>query len=180
MMMTPMKSFLFVAISVFLFQPCLADTYKWVDDNGGLHFTDDITQVPERYRSKIDKLETQHATTGAKPGAAPAASQTEGAYKDRLGRGEEYWRASVEEGRKKLAEAQARLESLRAAYNELTDKVNVSQNSVQRATYRKERDQLRSEMDLCKNQIEEAKVMLEKKIPEEAELYKAKPEWVKQ
>jgi len=28
-------------------------------------------------------------------------------------------------------------------------------------------------------QIEEAKFMLEKKIPEEAELYNAKPEWTK-
>ncbi len=178
--MGPMRCFLFVALSVLLSQPCLADTYKWVDDNGGVHFTDDISQVPERYRSKIDKLEVQQATPGAPSGAAPAASRTGGDYRDRLGRGEEYWRASVEEWRKKLSEAQARLESLRATYNELTDKVNMSQNSVQRATYRRERDQLRSEMDLCKSQIEEAKVMLEKKIPEEAEFYKAKPEWVKQ
>jgi hypothetical protein len=34
-------------------------------------------------------------------------------------------------------------------------------------------------MDQCRSQIEEAKDMLEKKIPEEGELYKAKPEWVK-
>ena len=179
-MMAPRRCFLFVVLSVLLFQPCLADTYKWVDDHGGVHFTDDISQVPERYRSKIDKLEVQQATPGTQSGAAPPATQTGGAYRDRLGRGEEYWRASVEEWRKKLTEAQARLEGLRTTYNELTDKVNMSQNSVQRATYRKERDQLRSEMDLCKNQIEEAKVMLEKKIPEEAEFYKAKPEWVKQ
>jgi hypothetical protein len=35
-------------------------------------------------------------------------------------------------------------------------------------------------MDQYKIQIEEAKEMLEKKIPEEAEFNKAKPEWVKQ
>jgi hypothetical protein len=35
-------------------------------------------------------------------------------------------------------------------------------------------------MDQSKIEIEEAKNMIEKKIPEEAELYKAKPEWVKQ
>ena len=35
-------------------------------------------------------------------------------------------------------------------------------------------------MDQCRIQIEEAKEMLEKKIPEEANLYEAKPEWVKQ
>jgi hypothetical protein len=35
-------------------------------------------------------------------------------------------------------------------------------------------------MDQYKNQLEEAKTMLEKKIPEEAEIYKAKQEWIKQ
>lgn len=35
-------------------------------------------------------------------------------------------------------------------------------------------------MDQSRIQIEEAKEMLEKKIPEEADLYKAKPDWVKQ
>jgi hypothetical protein len=44
---------------------------------------------------------------------------------------------------------------------------------------RKERDQVKSEIDQCNTQIEEARNMLEKKIPEEAELYKAKPDWVK-
>jgi len=44
---------------------------------------------------------------------------------------------------------------------------------------RRERDQIKIEMDQYKIQIEEAKEMLEKKIPEEAELNKAKPEWIK-
>jgi hypothetical protein len=34
-------------------------------------------------------------------------------------------------------------------------------------------------MDELRVQIEETKETLEKKIPEEASLYKAKPEWVK-
>ena len=34
--------------------------------------------------------------------------------------------------------------------------------------------------DQIKIEIEEAKNMIEKKIPEEAELYKAKPEWIRQ
>jgi hypothetical protein len=61
----------------------------------------------------------------------------------------------------------------------LTEKLNDSKSSLERANFRKERDQVKTEMDQYKIQIEEAKNMLEKKIPEEAEFDKAKPEWVK-
>jgi hypothetical protein len=42
-----------------------------------------------------------------------------------------------------------------------------------------ERDEVKKEIDDHRMKIEEAKMMLEKKIPEEAVLFKAKPEWVK-
>jgi predicted nuclease with TOPRIM domain len=71
------------------------------------------------------------------------------------------------------------VDALRIKYNELTEKFNSSKSSVERATLRKEREDIRAEMNEHKNRIEEAKVMLEKKIPQEADLYKAKPEWIK-
>ena len=67
----------------------------------------------------------------------------------------------------------------RAKYNELTEKFNASKSSVERAMIRNDRDQIKNQMDELKVQIAEVKEMLEKKIPEEASLYKAKPEWVK-
>jgi hypothetical protein len=57
---------------------------------------------------------------------------------------------------------------------------NDSKSTAERGNLRIERDHVKSEMDHYKIQIDEAKNMLDKKIPEEAELYKAKPEWVKQ
>jgi hypothetical protein len=62
----------------------------------------------------------------------------------------------------------------------LTEKFNDSRSSSERVGIRKEREQVKNEMDQYKVQIEEVKDMLEKKIPEEAELYRAKPEWLKQ
>jgi phage-related minor tail protein len=64
-------------------------------------------------------------------------------------------------------------------YNDLTEKLNASKSSVERATFRNERDQVKNELDKYKQQVEEAKIMLDKKLPEEAQLYKAKPEWLK-
>jgi hypothetical protein len=61
----------------------------------------------------------------------------------------------------------------------LTEKYNSSKSSVERGVLRGDREKIRDEMDKEKGRMEEARVMLEKKIPQEAELYKAKPEWIK-
>jgi len=170
-----------VLILLLLISPELsfAQAYKWIDEKGSIHFTDDILQVPERYRSEVEKigLPEEKAPAIAEDKSPPKGKGN--TSKDRFGRGEEFWRARADEWRKKLKTLQERLDALRVKYNELTERFNDSKSSVERANLRKERDQIKSEMDQSKNQLEEAKVMLEKKIPEEAELAQAKPEWIK-
>jgi len=174
-----MKRILLILLLLISSELSFAQAYKWVDEKGVIHFTDDITQVPEKYRPGVDRigLPEEKAVTKAEDKSPPKGK--EDAYKDRFGRGEEFWRARADDWRKKLKAFQERLESLRAEYNELTEKFNDSRSSVERANLRKERDQIKNDMDQCKNQIEEAKVTLEKRIPEEAELAQAKQEWIK-
>lgn len=31
-------------------QPVRAEIYKWTDDKGGIHFTEDSSTIPEKYR----------------------------------------------------------------------------------------------------------------------------------
>jgi len=174
-----MKGILFILLFLSATELSFAEAYKWVDEKGVFHFTDDIMQIPEKYRSAVEKigLPEQRVETNVE-GKSPAKGK-EDSYKDRFGRGEEFWRARADEWRKKLMTSQERLDNLRSKYNELTEKLNDSRSSVERANLRKERDQIKNEIDQCKNQIEVAKDMLERKIPEEAELAKAKPEWMK-
>jgi len=178
-----MRLILVIILSLFLTETSFAQIYKWVDEKGVVHFTDDIMQIPEKYRPSTEKIglpEEKTKTETKTESERPSIKKKEDLYKDQLGRGEEYWRARVEEWRKKLRASQEKMESLRIKYNELTEKINDSKSSVERTNLRKERDQIKNEMDQYRNQIEEAKMVLEKKIPEEAELYKAKPEWIKQ
>ncbi len=157
-----------------------AEVYKWVDEKGIVHFTDDITQVPEKYRRGIQEMEVGEEKTIEKKeeGEGSPRKQVD-LPRDRLGRGEDYWKARVEEWRRKLQSLQEKLEELRVKYNELTEKFNTSKSTVERGLIRNEREQIKNEMDALRAQIAEAKEMLEKKIPEEASLYKARPEWVK-
>jgi predicted nucleic acid-binding Zn-ribbon protein len=175
-----MKQTLLIILLIFLIsQVSFAQVYKWVDEKGVTHLTDDMTQVPEKYRPRTESIETPQEREDAKVEGEIPPAKKEDSFKDRLGRGEDYWKGRVEEWRKKLRELEDKFEALRTKYNGLTDRHNDSRSMAVRTELRKERDKVKSEIEQCKTQIEEARDMLEKKIPEEAELYKAKPEWVK-
>jgi len=175
-----MKRILFIILLVlFVRSFCFAEVYRWVDDRGVVYFTDDINQVPEKYRPNAQQMGLPPGKEETKVDEA-SPQKKEGPYRDRLGRGEDYWKGRVEEWRRKLRESQVKLEALRLKYNALTERFNDSKSSAERANIRKERDQVKGEMEQINAQIEGAKEMLEKKIPEEADLYKAKPEWVKE
>ncbi len=176
-----MKKLFIIFLSIFIMiEISFAEVYKWVDEKGDVHFTDDITQVPEKYRPKSEKVGLPEGKIDTKiEEEIKAPKKKEDTYRDQLGQGEGYWKSRIEEWKKKLKISQERVDNLRIRYNELTEKINDSKSSVERANLRKERDQVKDEMEQNKIQIEEAKTMLEKKIPEEALLYKAKPEWVK-
>ena len=173
-------SFLIFITSFFIAQLSFAQVYKWVDEKGNVHYTDDILQVPEKNRPKTERLGDVEEKSEPKVQIDTSPSKKkEEPYKDRLGRGEEYWKERTESWKKKLASAQDNVENLRLKYNDLTEKFNASKSSAERATLRNERDLLKNEIDKYKQQVEEAKIMLDKKLPEEALLYKAKPEWLK-
>jgi len=175
-----MKPILLIAlIPLLLVELSFAEVYKWVDDREDIHFTDDFMQVPEKYRKTTERIGVKEEGDETKTEGEPSAKIKEAPYRDRLGRGEEYWRAEVEEWEKKLKALNEKVEILRIKYNELTGKHNDSRSPAARMAIRREREQVKNEMDQYKTQIGEAEEMLGKKIPEEAELYKAKQEWIK-
>jgi chromosome segregation ATPase len=172
------KRILLIIFIIFWAKLSFGEVYKWVDDKGIVHFTDDITQVPKKYQQAIEEIGIREERSEIKPEGELPTKKKEDMKKDRLGRGEEYWKAKVEEQKNKLQVLQAETESLRVKYNELTEKFNSSKSSVQRTTLRNEREQIKIQMDQNRIQIAEVKEMLEKKIPEEAQLYGANPEWI--
>lgn len=178
---TFMKWILVAILSTFLIsQLSFAEIYKWVDEKGEVHFTDDMTQVPEKYRPKAEEIRSSGPGNEETKGEGEITPKIkEGIYKDQSGRGEDYWKGRVEEWRRKLEEQQDRMQALQVKYNQLIMRFNESKSSIERGDIRKESEQVKNEMDQCRIQIQEARDMIEKKIPEEGELYKAKPEWVK-
>jgi clan AA aspartic protease (TIGR02281 family) len=45
---------LFIIISIVLMSPCYGEMYKWVDEKGTVHFTDDLSKIPDKYRPDVE------------------------------------------------------------------------------------------------------------------------------
>jgi hypothetical protein len=163
------------------------EIYQWVDEKGTVHFTDEISQIPEKYQDQVKKKKIPNEPTPSspiksprdKPRPAPDAADVE--KKDILGRGEDWWRDQAMEWKLKLTKAQkdyaAAQTAVKAKEKELED-AKFKPKSFQRKL-QDEVKGLEEKANAQKNQVDEAKNMLEKVLPGQAEEYQADPNWVR-
>jgi hypothetical protein len=53
-----MRAWVFMAALIFVFGDCPShakEVYKWVDEKGTVHFSEDESSVPEKYRDQVEK-----------------------------------------------------------------------------------------------------------------------------
>jgi len=107
-MKTRAKGFIPSLIILILFvTPCYGEMFRWVDERGTLHFADDLSKVPEKYRSdaemrkapkemkEVSVPETQERSK-TPPGitSPPGTAETQG-YEVNLFRRHELWLTEV-------------------------------------------------------------------------------------
>ena len=85
---------------VFLMIPFLiqAEVYKWIDDEGTVHFTDDYSNIPSFYREQLKveiREDSQEETTSSEPRKIIPGSKEERAKTDLYRQEEEWWRGRV-------------------------------------------------------------------------------------
>jgi hypothetical protein len=183
-----MKTMILLIWTILIFSPLMAfgqEIYQWVDEKGTLHFADDLSSVPEKY---LDQVKTRkppkEESRPAPPPIAPQPKKTEESAperKDLLGRGEEFWRARAKEWSGKYQRAKKNYEEVTAAYQAKEKELEQSiykPDSLKRKL-KGELKALEEKSDDWKGQMDEAKNMLERVLPKEAEDYKANPEWLR-
>ena len=163
------------------------EIYQWVDEKGTLYFTDNLSLVPEKYRNQVQKKRppkepspplspqvSKEEEMEEKPGSAPER-------RDLIGRGEEWWRTKTKEWNVKLLNAQKNYETAYADFKKKEKELEESKlkpKSFQRKL-KSETKALEEKANDWKKQMEQAKNMLEKGLPKEAEEFKADPDWIK-
>jgi hypothetical protein len=188
-----MRKFCLVILISLVVGPPLAfaqTTYRWVDEKGGVHFTDDPTGIPEKDQVEERKEGSpsepsppvpQEQPSVRKPAAQVKKDEPVPAKTDAVGRGEEWWRGQVASWQQKLADAQKNYQSASAAVRE-------KQRELEQAKFKPNsfKRKLRGELKVLEDkasegwkQVEEAKNMLDHGLAKQAEESLADPNWVK-
>jgi Domain of unknown function (DUF4124) len=168
------------------------EVYRWVDEKGTVHFTDDLGQVPEKYQEKAQKEISPKEPPPTQPAPPPTPSPKGGAakesgpmpapqQKDILGRGEEWWRAKAIEWNEKLKTAR---ENYEKAFNERKAKEQELEISKFKpdSFKRKLKAEIKALEEKGKDwekQMKEARNMLENVLPKQAQDDRANPDWLK-
>ena len=157
-----------------------ASIYKWVDKNGSVNFTDDLSKVPPEYRDQIQIEETRDVEKTQTPSPAPASvRKTEEEKRDAHGRGEEYWRETVRPWKKQLEEATEAYENTNRKIADLHESLRGRYLSKTQINFRRiDVENLMQERGTYEAKMKEANEMLAK-IAKEAEEAKADPGWLK-
>jgi ribosomal protein L14E/L6E/L27E len=85
-----------IILIIFLSSTCWAEIYKWVDEKGTAHFTEDPSTIPEKYRDRVKTryMEEDSMTMEEK---IKAEKQHEEEVKERLEKGQKEYEKSIEE-----------------------------------------------------------------------------------
>lgn len=170
------------------------EAYRWVDEKGTVHFTDDLNQVPEKYREKIRKEIFPKEPAPAQPAPPPPTpSSKEGAtvkesgqtpasqQKDILGRGEDWWRAKAIEWNEKLKTARKSYEDARSEWEAKKQELETSKfrSDFIKRKLKAEIIAREEKVKDCEKRMEEARNMLENVLPKQAQDDGANPDWLK-
>jgi len=91
---------LFIIVLIAWSSPGFGEMYKWVDEKGTVHFADDLSKIPEKFRPDVKSQKTpkESASPGKRTTSAPSpdtkASEPEG-FEVNLFRRNELWLAEV-------------------------------------------------------------------------------------
>ena len=165
--------------------------YQWVDDGGVSNFTDDLSRVPEKYRNQVRERKQLEKTPPSPPSPSPQSFKGAGnsepppgqpsERKDLMGRGGDWWKAKAREWNERLLVAEKNYETATKDYKAKEKELEASKfkpKSFQRKLA-SELKALEEKMNDWKKRREEAKNMLERGLPKEAEEYRADPDWLK-
>lgn len=162
------------------------EIYQWVDDKGTVHFADDPTLVPEKYRDQVQKRRVPKESPPA-PAPVPQAekmkpeSQSSSVQRDRFGRGEEWWREKMMEWEDKLKNARTNYEKTHQAWKAKEKELEDSKfkpNSLKRRLGA-EIKELEEQAKTWEKEVKEATHMVQKVLPSQAEEDRADPNWLK-
>ena len=157
-----------------------AQVYKWVDDSGTVHFTDDPAKVPEKYWGRVEEKETIKEEGREPPDEGKwSERRVQREPMDRFGRRESWWRDRASKWWVQLENATSQHQRISKEIEEARKVLEKARNDGKRRRYRRKIKRLQGEDEKYKAQIDEAKHMLNDVLLDEARIAGADPSWLR-
>lgn len=144
--------------------------YKWVDEEGVIHLTDDLQNMPERYRPQAEKVEPPPLQKAPRT-PLPLSLNEE---VDAQGHGKDWWQSRVREWEEERDRAIAQIGKLNLERADLQFKNLMPSERIQ------ERNRISQEITLEEGKKREAERMLNEDLPEEARKAGAPSGWLRE
>jgi hypothetical protein len=161
-----------------------ATIYKWVDQDGVVNFTDDLSKVPPSYRNRVEteeRKDVKEGVTTTPPQARIPSGKEEEVRTDVYGRDEAWWRDKVQPWKEKLREATENYEKAQRNFTKKAEELSQTNFYGRSRSQTKwdvmELNRLNEEKKKYEAQVAEANEMLEK-LSKEAKESKADPAWL--
>jgi hypothetical protein len=163
-----------------------AEVYRWVDERGVTHYTDDPSTVPEDYLNDAERLEMPGGGSVTPPVEVlnedeEEENENEGILveDDLKEKDEEWWRGRSEKWKERLQAAYDDYEKVRLKYNSMATEFNASTEPETRDELKAELEKMQAEMESLKADIEKARKMTEEVLPSQAQKAGKPLEWVR-
>jgi flagellar biosynthesis/type III secretory pathway protein FliH len=152
--------------------------YQWIDDKGIAHVTDNLGNVPKKYRGKALMLE--QAPTEKEP--AQAQPQVTAPSRGDESANEEYakaeWQQRMKDARVRLADAERRYQELDKKRLEALGKWGgVASGQLEG---RQEAERIAEQMKQVRKEIDDARNQIDQVIPDEARKAGVPPGWLRE
>ncbi|MBI3358615.1 MAG: DUF4124 domain-containing protein [Nitrospirae bacterium] len=144
--------------------------YKWTDENGIIHFSDNPQKVPEEYRGRVEKMTPPEKSKEREPPRKPTVLFEQ--KTDLHGKNKQWWQGLVKKWEKKKGEAENRIEELQIEIRQLEF------NKKAFGGMEKEKSRLTRLIQVAELRKNVAIRMLTEGLPEEARKAGAPVEWL--
>lgn len=156
--------------------------YEWKDDKGNVNVVDDVSKVPDKYRSKAKKLGSSGSGNPIQQQQTqePAASEesVDKAMQDEDIRKAE-WQQRMHDAKRRLSDADDRYSQIELRKNELGSKFGASGAVLPTQEMLDEMNRLEGELARAKTEKDKARNEVEVNIPDEARRAGIPPGWLR-
>jgi len=158
--------------------------YEWTDDRGVVNVTDDLSKVPDKYRSRAKKLGSSGPGQAGQGAVSPQAPSPSEAVPGPVERSDEdrkaQWQRRMRDAKQQLAAAEDRYRQLSQRKSDMASQWGSAGAALPPQDVLDQMAQIDRDLEKAKSDINDAKNMVEVTIPDEARKAGIPPGWLRE